>query len=163
MAPALPVYTRDEIEKMYPKLFRNKEAGIESGKVPENCKLNELVQYQCTYDGNKVYCLPFKRVFLRCKERRSKEVIGYKLTPSHGTVGDIKNRLNVGKNDFFYRDIEITDKHHNSYLYPELKSIDTKESDAADLNDKDLQEFLKANKVLKDKMRQYYDKFSQEK
>lgn len=149
MAPALPVYTRDEIEKMYPMLFMNDK---QTGKriIPDNCNLYKLIQNQCTYDGNKVYCLPFKRIFLRCLEKRSKEVIGYKLTPSHSRR-EFFNTTNDFSNDTIYRDIEITDKNDNSYLYfPE------------DDKNPEIEEFLKADRILKEKMRQYYDKYKEE-
>lgn len=142
MAPALPVYTREEIEKMYPEIFNK----IEEDKflkirrnVPENCKIYNLIQNQCTYDGNKVYCLPFKRVFLRCKDRnKNKEVIGYKLTPLHRNdkfkmKGDVEGEE--------YRDIEITVEEDNYYKI-----------------DEGVEEFLKADNILKEKMKEYYER-----
>lgn len=143
MAPALPVYTREEIERKFPEKFKSGN----NEDIPDNCSLYELIQHQCTYDGNKVYCLPFKRVFLRCLENKGKEVIGYKLTPSHGNIKNIHNKLKI--KDKFYRDIEITNKKNNLYLY-------NKEDDKID---KDIEQFLNADTILKDKMMEYYKNY----
>lgn len=149
MAPALPVYTREEIESMYPK-FKNDGSGdgsmrrIRGEKLPKDCKLYELIQNQCTYDGNEVFCLPFKRVFLRCLENREREVIGYKLTPLHKNTTS-RFDLNGGKVGKIYRDIEITDEDDNHYPY-----------------DEGVRRFLKADKVLRKKMKEYYDKMKEE-
>lgn len=121
MAPALPVYTRGEIEKLFP-VMRSEE-------IPPNCSLYRLIQNQCTYDGNRVICLPFKRVFLRCLETRNGEVVGYRLQPKHGLK------------DGVYRDIEVTSRSDNTYT----------------INDK-IQDFLRADSVLQEKMQAYYER-----
>lgn len=145
MAPALPVYTREEIENMYPKLNggdRSDSSGgaMKRGEIPSGCELYELLQNQCTYDGNKVYCLPFKRMFLRCLENKEKEVIGYKLTPLHRSTTsrfDIDGR----KGTKVHRNIEITCEEDNRYAY-----------------DDGVKEFLRADRILREKIQQYYGK-----
>lgn len=112
---------------MYPKLREGEE-------VPADCEIYKLVQNQCTYDGNKVMCLPFKRVFLRCLENKSKEIVGYKIKPLHR-----KDAKDGG--DKVYRDIEITRREDNDYPI-----------------NKEMVEFLKAEQVLKEKMSSYYEK-----
>lgn len=153
MAPALPVYTKDEIEKMYPQIFNKIEENKENKEnkflkirrdVPENCKIYQLIQNQCTYDGNKVYCLPFKRVFLRCKDRnKNKEVIGYKLTPLHKNDSHNYDKFKIkgDAEEDLYRDIEITVEGDNDYKI-----------------DEGVKEFLKADNILKEKMKEYYER-----
>lgn len=131
MAPALPVYTREEIERMYPNL-KMVQKDIED--IPENCEIYKLIQNECTYDGNKVTCLPFKRIFLRCLEKKGGTVIGYKLQPKH----------EEDQNTEIYRNIEITKQQDNNHKIS-----------------KDIEEFLKADCILKDKMKEYYNKYKE--
>lgn len=131
MAPALPVYTREEIQRMHPKM-KTVEKNMDD--IPENCDMYKLIQNECTYDGNNVKCLPFKRVFLRCLEKKGGEVIGYKLKPKHKEDQDTE----------IYRNIEITKKQDNYYKIS-----------------KDVEDFLKADCILKDKMKEYYNKYKE--
>lgn len=130
MAPALPIYRREEIERMYPK-----SEGFT--KVPENCEVYQLIQNECTYDGNKVICLPFKRMFMRCYEYKNNDLSGYKMQG--------KNR-NSGREEEeekgIYRNIEIT----------------TRQDNQINLNDDLVREFLEADLILKKNMKAYYDK-----
>ncbi|QPG75618.1 hypothetical protein FOA43_002975 [Brettanomyces nanus] len=105
---------------------------------------------QCTYDGNKCVCVPFRRLFARCLDKEfgsRREVIGYKLTPAHGSrmVGqNLKNRREV------YRNIEITEKGDNEYV--KILNGDKK-------GDKELlEEFLRADRVFQRKVKEYYEK-----
>ncbi|TID19257.1 hypothetical protein CANINC_003828 [Pichia inconspicua] len=126
MAPALPIYRREEIEKMYPKSER-------FNVIPDNCKLYQLLQNECTYDGNKVYCLPFKRVFMRCYEYKNNEMSGYKLQG--------KNGRDVGR-DLIYRNVEITSRKDNRVR----------------VDDEMVRNFLEADLILKRNMNAYYER-----
>ncbi|KAG0676895.1 hypothetical protein C6P40_001123 [Pichia californica] len=150
MAPALPVYSREEIERIYPKIFKKEEdkKEINRDNIPNNCEIYELIQNQCTYDGNMVYCLPFKRIFLRCLENnKERDIIGYKLTPLHrNNNSNISGRFEINgsgnnKDGKYYRDIEITVESDNDYKYNE-----------------GVENFLKADDILRGKMKEYYDK-----
>lgn len=137
MAPALPIYSREEIEKMYPK-----SEGF--NRVPDNCHLYNLFQNECTYDGNKVICLPFKRVFMRCLEYKSNEYSGYKIQGKNsrrsGENTDLDDKLE--EIERVYRNVEITSRKDNK----------------VESEDPQIREFLEADLVLKKNMREYYRK-----
>ncbi|KAI9259821.1 hypothetical protein EDC94DRAFT_660524 [Helicostylum pulchrum] len=59
----------------------------ESGNIPENCKLYELVQYQCEATRNNIECTPFVRLFLKCAGIPTVEV-----TPEYDQYGDPMTR-----------------------------------------------------------------------
>ncbi|GME77793.1 unnamed protein product [Ambrosiozyma monospora] len=171
MAPSLPVYTRDEIKSLYPDLFperiprtTNSNTSSDHLTIPnfkldlENCKLHTLTQNQCTFDGNQVVCIPFKRIFARCLDSNyynKKELIGFKLTPAHSQHEF--NQKDHGKE--VYRNVELTQWFDNDYskVLEESKS-GVKGKDGKGEVDADLiKEFLKADKILKKKMAEYYE------
>ncbi|GMF61260.1 unnamed protein product [[Candida] boidinii] len=190
MAPSLPVYSRDEIKKLYPHIFPERsfnennvtEDGNDdrhintstnnstNGKLiltdiqkNNDCKLYSLTQNQCTFDGNKTICIPFKRVFARCIDRelsKGNEVVGYKLAPMHKrdlNQRSNKQKINNKSQDTFhdsddhlvYRNVEITDWYDNDYLNSYLNSDNIEKREL-------MKEFLKADKILQSKMHQYY-------
>ncbi|KAL7319798.1 hypothetical protein PS15m_002891 [Mucor circinelloides] len=51
--------------------------------VPENCRLYEMVQYQCEATRHNIECSPFVRLFLRCAGLPTVEV-----TPEYDQYGD---------------------------------------------------------------------------
>lgn len=133
MAPALPIYSRDEVEKMYPGSKKFSE-------IPSNCEMYKLTQNECTYDGNRVLCLPFKRMFMRCHEYKSSEYSGYKLqSKNRNSSGDGSVNGETEK-EMVYRNVEITKREDNKI----------------DLRNEDVCEFLEADVVLKRNMREYY-------
>ncbi|GMM32642.1 hypothetical protein DAMA08_053870 [Martiniozyma asiatica (nom. inval.)] len=145
MAPPIPVYDKDEIRQMLPRIYPTSR-DLQELKS-KGCELFEIVQHQCTFDGNKILCLPFKRVFARCLDEfftSNQEVIGYKLKPTHLTGRLVENEK-------IWRNIEITDALDNDYL-GDLKT----ESPAS----VDLREFLNADKILQAKMEDYYDRMN---
>ncbi|KAH3661174.1 hypothetical protein OGAPHI_006581 [Ogataea philodendri] len=141
MAPSLPVYSRQELKDNYPHLFPEVVEGADGKKTLdlENCKLWSLTQNQCTFDGDRTVCIPFKRVFARCKDTEyssKRELTGYKLFPEHTQK----------KSKEVYRNIEITTEKDNDYT----------------TKDKLLEEFFEADKVLKRKMDQFYAEIMKE-
>ena len=140
MAPALPVYSRSDIEEMYPVM---KQANFR-GEVPRNCQLYQLVQNQCTYDGNSVLCLPFERLFLRCKEYGgSGGGVGYKLQgKSQKKSGESGANGSEDGERIRYRNYEITNAGDNVYS----------------VGSADIVQFLKADAVLRGRMQSYYEK-----
>ncbi|OWB74468.1 hypothetical protein B5S31_g4263 [[Candida] boidinii] len=187
MAPSLPVYSRDEIKKLYPHIFPDRsfnenniaEDGdqddnintIKNGKLllndiqkNNNCKLYSLTQNQCTFDGNKTICIPFKRIFARCIDRelsKGNEIVGYKLAPMHKRDLNNRNKKNnninqdtLNNDNLVYRNVEITDWYDNDYLnnYFNSDNIEKKEL---------IKEFLRADKILQSKMHQYYNEIKE--
>ncbi|ODV83343.1 hypothetical protein CANARDRAFT_9744 [[Candida] arabinofermentans NRRL YB-2248] len=177
MAPPLPVYSRDEIKSLYPHLFPeripkdddtlpNSNTNSTNFKLSlPNCTLYSLTQNQCTYDGNRTVCIPFKRLFARCLDEeysKKKEVIGYKLTPSH-------KDFQKNPNEKFYRNIEITEWSDNDYSKyfmnddssnndddgSHVKNMETIEK-TAEMRSL-LADFLKTDKILEAKMNQFYE------
>lgn len=136
MSPSIPVYSRDEIEAQFSQFIKSSNGG-------NVCELKELVQNQCTFDGNRIFCLPFKRLFLRClDESVGDEVIGYKLTPSHkvNSTSSISSTINERKR---WRNIEITKNNDNQY----------------DLKSGAVKEFIKADEILLRQMEKYYNNY----
>lgn len=135
MAPVIPVYSKAEVEERFVQArgAGSEHVGSVPPTVPPNCQLKELTQNQCTFDGNAVYCLPFKRVFLRCWDEMASGVEGYGLTPGHAKVlgqgargqrgenqtqGSLENQGNHAKrggSQGRWRNIEITNEATNSY------------------------------------------------
>lgn len=153
MAPALPVYSRQDIEQMYPGLFPTR---INKDGKPalnlDNCSLYSLIQDQCTYDGNKCVCVPFKRVFARCLDNEfnsRREVVGYKLTPAHQSMSLRRGLSRRDPNKPVYRNVEITEWHDNDY---------TNEAKGAD--SELVEEFLRADRIFQKKVKEYYAKES---
>ncbi|KAG2199701.1 hypothetical protein INT47_012837 [Mucor saturninus] len=56
---------------------------IEMKRIPEHCKLFEMVQYQCEANINNIECTPFVRLFLKCTGLPTVEV-----TPEYDQYGD---------------------------------------------------------------------------
>ncbi|KAG7811880.1 hypothetical protein KL921_002146 [Ogataea angusta] len=141
MAPSLPVYSREELRDHYPHLFPERivdEQGREKLNL-DNCKLWSLTQHQCTFDGDRTICVPFKRVFARCKDTEyysRKELSGFKLLPEQRGEKETET----------YRNIEITTEKDNPYS----------------AQDPLLADFLRADKVLHQKMNQYYENIIRE-
>lgn len=158
MAPALPVYSRDEIKEMYPNLFPDRVETDEDGHFKldnENCRLYSLIQNQCTFDGNQCVCVPFKRLFARCLDKNydgQREVIGYKLRPVHNSQL-LRSGISRRKPDeAVYRDVEITnwkDNDYEGYLTGEKKAEGKLDSDL-------LRSFMKTDKVFQQKVHEYY-------
>lgn len=142
MAPSIPVYSKREIQGMFPNALGPSDVGDmkESG-----CELKELVQNQCTFDGNTIFCLPFKRVFLRCLDESLSdgEVIGYKLTPSHATIGSANSANSANSGGSRWRNFEITQHTSNEY----------------NLQTKNVQDFIHADEVLRRQMEKYYNRY----
>lgn len=133
MAPSLPIYTRKEIEEHTGIDINN----LNNDNIGKNCELKELIQNQCTYDGNNVKCLPFKRIFLQCLQYYgdNEKIIGYKLQSKRGLE-------NIRDNKSKYRNIEITKREDNVY----------------DINDNEINEFIKVDEVFQRKIKEYYNK-----
>ncbi|GMG19946.1 unnamed protein product [Ambrosiozyma monospora] len=171
MAPSLPVYTRDEIKSLYPDLFPERipissttssTSTLDHPTIPnfkldlKNCKLHTLTQNQCTFDGNQVVCIPFKRIFARCLDLNyfnKKELIGFKLTPAHSQHEF--NQKDHGKE--VYRNVELTQWFDNDYskVLEEGKSMN--KNGKGEVDAELIKEFLKADKILKKKMTEYYE------
>ncbi|KAI9309529.1 hypothetical protein BJ944DRAFT_258399 [Cunninghamella echinulata] len=58
---------------------------LSSYKKADECKLNELVQYQCEVGSTHIECNPFVRLFLKCSNMPMIEV-----TPEYDQNGDVK-------------------------------------------------------------------------
>ncbi|GAN00749.1 hypothetical protein MAM1_0002d00171 [Mucor ambiguus] len=61
--------------------------------IPENCKLFEMVQYQCEATRYNIECSPFVRLFLRCAGLPTVEV-----TPEYDQYGDPISRSSPSVN-----------------------------------------------------------------
>ena len=158
MAPAFPVYSREEIKEMYPELFPSRIENKQDGKFTldsENCKLYTLVQNQCTFDGNQCICVPFRRLFARCLDRNynsRREMTGYKLMPVHQRQA-IERVSGRKAGDPVYRNVEITQFEDNDYMkYLREKSDDKWMSSEL------LEDFMKTDKIFQNKVHEYYEK-----
>lgn len=61
----------------------SKKEEIAKVYTPENCKVFEMVQYQCEANRTNIECTPFVRLFLRCAGIPTVEV-----TPEYDQYGD---------------------------------------------------------------------------
>ncbi|KAF6007898.1 hypothetical protein HII12_004310 [Brettanomyces bruxellensis] len=158
MAPALPVYSREEIKEMYPELFPARIVKEPDGKFEldsKSCKLYTLVQNQCTFDGNQCICVPFRRLFARCLDRNynsRREMIGYKLMPVHQrqAIERVSGRKAGGP---VYRNVEITEFEDNDYT----KYLREKKDDKW-MSSELLEDFLRTDKIFQKKVHEYYEK-----
>ncbi|KAG2194290.1 hypothetical protein INT46_001800 [Mucor plumbeus] len=60
----------------------------DKSRIPENCRLYEMVQYQCEATRHNIECSPFVRLFLRCTGLPTVEV-----TPEYDQYGDPISRI----------------------------------------------------------------------
>ncbi|KAF1797504.1 hypothetical protein V8B55DRAFT_1515603 [Mucor lusitanicus] len=63
------------------------DTAADKSRIPENCRLFEMVQYQCEATRYNIECSPFVRLFLRCAGLPTVEV-----TPEYDQYGDPKSR-----------------------------------------------------------------------
>lgn len=127
MSPTITIQTQDDIERKFSHLMESRE-----------CELKTIVQNQCTFDGKQVYCLPFKRTFLKCWQPQD-ALIGYKLTPGH-RVRPMEQAEPGKAAQGRWRHIEITRPEDNVY----------------NLGTQNVDEFLRADEVLRAQMEKYY-------
>lgn len=61
-------------------------------KIPENCPLATVVQFECGIYDSEVVCTPFKRLFRVCNEKGRKLPRSYEVTDYLGPSRNSGNR-----------------------------------------------------------------------
>lgn len=91
MAPPTPVYSKDEVLRVFEldKLVDEKQ-----------CELKSLTQFECGFSGGLSECVPFKRVFqdcvLRNGQRQRIEITG-SWTNSKEKIVEIEDFFKLGE------------------------------------------------------------------
>ncbi|AOA62556.1 Mitochondrial inner membrane peptidase [Komagataella phaffii CBS 7435] len=101
MAPPVPVYTRDEVKMQFPQYMMK--------FLPSNCELYSIIQNQCTFSADEIICVPFKRVFAKC--RRGNQEAKRNIIPENGGLNLTGKKLIPRE----YTVIEVTDSLTNKY------------------------------------------------
>jgi inner membrane protease subunit SOM1 len=71
MAPPTPILTKEDINKVFE---------WDKRVDPSTCVLKSITQFNCSFDGGLVTCVPFKRLFNECVVKGKKRRIAVEIT-----------------------------------------------------------------------------------